>query len=143
MTIGLRSIGATISGPQLGEPLHPRGDMTRPASRLVDRATYPREDSRVRRGIGAAPARTMMKTIDANLLETILGSAGTNPAHLATSDGCPVPSAKNDRLAKSWNTKNGITKDKGGNFTKIDGPFPNLYRYEYANGSRCAPGADD
>jgi hypothetical protein len=84
----------------------------------------------------------MMKTMDANLLETILGGAG-NPAHLATTGGCPVPSAKNDTLAKAWNKKNGVTKDKGGNYTKTDGPFPNLYRYEYANGSRCAPGADD
>ena len=87
----------------------------------------------------------MMKTIDTNLLDTVLGSAGssTNPANLASSGGCPVQSTKNDTLAKAWNKKNGITKDKGGNFTKADGPLPNLYRYEYANGSRCAPGADD
>ena len=87
----------------------------------------------------------MMKTIDPNLLEMILGGAGnsTNPADLATTGGCPVPSRKNDGLAKAWNKQNGVTKDKGGNFTKADGLFPNLYRYEYANGSRCAPGADD
>ncbi len=85
----------------------------------------------------------MMKTIDANLLETVTGGAGDNPAKLSMSGGCPVPSAKNDALAEKWNAKNGVTKGKGGNFTKTDGPFPNLYRYEYANGSRCAPGADD
>jgi hypothetical protein len=87
----------------------------------------------------------MMNTIDTNLLETVLGGAGnsTNPADLATKGGCPVPSSKNDTLAKAWNKENGVTKNKGGNFTKTDGPFPNLYRYEYANGSRCAPGADD
>ncbi len=82
-----------------------------------------------------------MKTIDANLLATITGGAG-NPLSLSGSS-CPVPNAKNEALAKAWNTKNGVTKDKGGNFTKADGAFPNLYRYEYFNGSRCAPGADD
>jgi hypothetical protein len=87
----------------------------------------------------------MMKTIDANLLGTVIGGAGdsTNPAHLATQGGCPVPSAKNDARAKTWNSGNGVTKNTGGNFTKADGPFPNLYRYEYFNGSRCAPGSDD
>ena len=86
-----------------------------------------------------------MTTIDTNLLATITGGAGdsTNPANLRTSGSCPAPSAKNDALAKTWNAKHGVTKDSGGNFTKADGAFPNLYRYEYFNGSRCAPGADD
>jgi hypothetical protein len=44
-----------------------------------------------------------MKTIDANLLDTITGGAGDNPANLKTSGSCPVPSAKNDSLAKAWN----------------------------------------
>ncbi|HEX4456277.1 MAG TPA: hypothetical protein VH143_35690 [Kofleriaceae bacterium] len=81
--------------------------------------------------------------IDAHLLATVVGGAGDNPAKLSESSGCPVPSASNDSLAKSWNVKHGVTKDKGGNFTKLDGPLPNLYRYEYFNGSRCAPGGDD
>jgi hypothetical protein len=71
-----------------------------------------------------------MKTIDANLLETITGGAAkdsTNPANLKTADSCPVPSAKNDSLAKAWNSKHGVTKNSGGNF----------------NGSGCAPGAGD
>jgi len=86
-----------------------------------------------------------MTTIDPNILETIIGGAGdsTNPAKLRTTGGCPVSSSKNDTLAKAWNKQNGVTKDKGGNYTKADGAFPNLYRYEYFNGSRCAPGADD
>ena|SRR5580698_4926447 len=88
-------------------------------------------------------ARINMMNIDTNLLATIVGGAGDNPAKLSESSGCPVPSAKNDALAKTWNAKHGVTKDKGGNFTKQDGSFPNLYRYEYFNGSRCAPGADD
>jgi hypothetical protein len=88
-------------------------------------------------------ARINMTTIDTNILETVVGGAGNNPAKLSERGGCPVPSAKNDSLAKTWNAKNGVTKDKGGNFTKADGSFPNLYRYEYFNGSRCAPGADD
>jgi hypothetical protein len=85
----------------------------------------------------------MTNTIDASVLEAINGGAGTNPARLATKGGCPVPSARNDARAKAWNKSHGITADKGGNHTKADGPFPNLYRYEYANGSRCAPSADD
>ena len=86
-----------------------------------------------------------MQTIEQDLLEVVLGGAGdsTNPAGLRATDGCPVPSAKNDTLAKAWNKSNGVTKNSGGNYTKADGPFPNLYRYEYFNGSRCAPGADD
>src|SRR5580698_10027078 len=92
-------------------------------------------------------AARMMKTIDTNLLATITGGAGkkdsTNPACLSMSGGCPVPSAKNDSLAKTWNAAHGVTKDKGGNFTTVDGSTPNLFRYEYFNGSRCAPGADD
>jgi hypothetical protein len=104
-----------------------------------------RERACVAFGISAALRARIMKTIELNVLHTVVGGAGdsTNPAKLSTSGSCPVPSAKNDSLAKTWNAKNGVTKDKGGNFTKTDGPFPNLYRYEYFNGSRCAPGADD
>ena len=90
-------------------------------------------------------AAVMMKTIEANLLEAVIGGAGAsrNSPKLSMSDGCPEQSAENDALAKTWNKRNGVTKGNGGNFTKLDGPTPNLYRYEYFTGSRCAPGASD
>jgi len=114
------------------------------AARQIVRALHLREATRTKRGTAAALAAGMLKTIDANLLEQIVGGAAdTNPAHLPVAGGCPVPNAKNDALARAWNKQNGVTKDSGGNFTKADGPFPSLYRYEYANGSSCAPGAGD
>lgn len=83
-----------------------------------------------------------MKTLGTNLLATITGGAG-NPAHLTMKDGCPAPTRANNRKAARWLKNNGITKDQSGNYSKADGPYPSLYGYEYYNGSRCAPGADD
>ena len=115
--------------------------MTRPAARLVARVAYvcgsPRRDA----GIAAALAAGM-KTIDETLLHTITGGASAKPK-LEMSGGCPADTAHNDALAKKWNAKNGVTRDKGGNFGAADGKNYNLYRYEYFTGSRCAPGADD
>lgn len=83
-----------------------------------------------------------MKTIDIDSLATITGGAAAKPK-FEMSGSCPADNAHNDALAKKWNAKNGVTKNAGGNFGLADGKNYNLYRYEYFNGSRCAPGADD
>jgi hypothetical protein len=72
------------------------------------------------------------------------GSSSDNPAGLKLGDnGGPAETAANNQLAQAWNKAHHIGAAKGGNYTKADGRFPALYRYEYANGSRFAPGADD
>ena len=84
----------------------------------------------------------VMTTIASTLLATVSGG-GANPAHLQMAGACPALTSANNTKARAWLKANHIGADRGGNYTKIDGPFPSIYRYEYANGSRCAPGADD
>ena len=92
--------------------------------------------------LGCTTSRVMM-TLTAHMLATVTGG-NTNPAGLSTVGGCPALTAANNKKARAWLKANGITRDEGGNYTKKnDGKYPAIYRYEYANGSRCAPGADD
>ena len=95
----------------------------------------------------------MMKTIDISLLETVTGGAKKGESQKLTPEpkyqmdgSCPADTAANDKLAKAWNLKNGITKNKGGNFGPLDGKNFNLYRAEYVTDTddrRCAPGSGD
>jgi hypothetical protein len=72
------------------------------------------------------------------------GSGAPNPARLKLGpDGGPLDNAANNKLAAAWNKQNHIGAARGGNFGPDDGQHWQLYRYEYANGSRFAPGADD
>jgi hypothetical protein len=93
----------------------------------------------------------MSNTIETTELEDVNGGAAgvdgsgaPNPAGLALDEnGAPIENKANNHLARVWNFNNGIGPGKGGHYTKDDGQFPSLYKYEYANGSRFAPGADD
>jgi hypothetical protein len=91
----------------------------------------------------------MSEDIDTADLETVSGGAGVdgsgapNPAGLALDEnGGPIENSANNQLAAAWNKTNHIGPGRGGHYTKDDGPFPSIYKYEYANGSRFAPGTD-